>query len=102
LLKHGRPAEIGPFLTASHQSLTEDFEVSCRELDTVVDAALAAGALGARMTGAGFGGCAIVLCRAAEAGGVVEHVYREFEKAELREPEIWSATPAAGARRLAR
>ena len=52
--------------------------MSCPELDTVVDAALAAGALGARMTGAGFGGSAIVLCRAAEARQVVEQVYREL------------------------
>jgi galactokinase len=54
-------AAAGSAMTASHVSLRDDFEVSCRELDAVVDAALAAGALGARMTGGGFGGSAIAL-----------------------------------------
>lgn len=53
--------EVGALMTASHLSLREDFEVSCVELDTVVAAALGAGALGARMTGGGFGGSAVVL-----------------------------------------
>ena len=56
-LRAGRPAAIGPLLTASHASLRDDFEVTVPELDVAVDAALAAGALGARMTGGGFGGC---------------------------------------------
>jgi galactokinase len=60
-LDGGRPAAIGPALTASHRSLRDDFAVSCDALDAIVAAALAAGALGARMVGAGFGGCALVL-----------------------------------------
>lgn len=52
---------VGRLMTASHLSLREDYEVSCPELDAVVEDALARGALGARMTGGGFGGCAIVL-----------------------------------------
>jgi galactokinase len=51
----------GRLMTASHASLHDDYEVSCPELDVAVDAALAAGALGARLTGGGFGGCAIAL-----------------------------------------
>jgi galactokinase len=102
LLKTGRPGEIGALLTASHRSLSGDFEVSCPELDTAVDTALAAGALGARMTGAGFGGSAIVLCRSADSGIIGERIAQAFERAEFREPEVWPVSPAAGARRLAR
>jgi galactokinase len=61
LLGAGRLADCGPLLTGSHVSLRDDFEVSWSAADTVVDAALSAGALGARMTGAGFGGSVLVL-----------------------------------------
>ncbi|WP_329132709.1 galactokinase [Streptomyces sp. NBC_01476] len=61
LLDAGRTPEIGPVLTAGHASLRDDFRISCAELDLVVDTALSEGALGARMTGGGFGGSAIVL-----------------------------------------
>ena len=53
--------ELGRLMTSSHLSLRDDYEVSCPELDSAVDAALEAGALGARMTGGGFGGSAVVL-----------------------------------------
>ena len=55
------PAAIGDLLVASHASMRDDFEISVPELDTAVEAALAAGAVGARMTGGGFGGAAIAL-----------------------------------------
>jgi galactokinase len=102
LLKAGRATEIGGLLTASHQSLAEDFEVSCAELDTAVAAALAAGALGARMTGGGFGGCAIALCRSRDASGVRAAVDGAFAAAGFPAPDSWSATPAAGAQRSRR
>ena len=54
-------AEVGALLTQSHRSLRDDFDVSWPEADAAVDAAVAAGALGARMTGGGFGGSAIAL-----------------------------------------
>ena len=101
LLKSGRPREIGTLLTASHRSLSDDFEVSCAELDAVVDAALAAGALGARMTGAGFGGSAVVLCRSAVSESVADRVFETFASSGFREPEVWPASPTAGARRQA-
>ncbi|MFD4295028.1 galactokinase [Rhodococcus sp. NPDC058532] len=74
LMASGRVAEIGPLLTASHVSLRDDFEVSCTELDSAVDAALAAGALGARMTGGGFGGSAIALVEESAIGRVAAAV----------------------------
>jgi galactokinase len=61
LLDAGRIREIGPLLTASHASMRDDFEISVPELDVCVEALLAAGAHGARMTGGGFGGCVIAL-----------------------------------------
>ena len=61
LLDDGRLADIGPLLTASHRSMRDDFRITVPEVDTAVDALLEAGALGARMTGGGFGGCVIGL-----------------------------------------
>src|SRR5690606_30760141 len=58
-MEAGAWGRVGELMVASHVSLRDDFEVSCRELDLTVEAALAAGALGSRMTGGGFGGCTI-------------------------------------------
>jgi galactokinase len=70
LLRAGRLAESGPLLTQSHVSLRDDFEVSWPQADEAVRAALAAGALGARMTGAGFGGYVLALVPADGTRGV--------------------------------
>jgi galactokinase len=99
LLDAGRPEAIGDALTASHASLRDDFEVSCRELDVAVDAALAAGALGARMTGGGFGGCAIALCRSAAAADIEDSVRLAYREQGWDEPTTWSVVPSAGAHR---
>ena len=61
LLRAGRLPEVGPLFNASHASMRDDFEISCPELDVAVEVARAHGALGARMTGGGFGGSAIAL-----------------------------------------
>jgi len=101
LLDAGRdPREIGPALTASHESLRDDFEVSCPELDTAVDAALAAGAHGARMTGGGFGGCAIALVDQPAVPAVVGAVRAAFAARGFGEPAPFVAVPSDGARRL--
>lgn len=71
LLECGRIGDIGPLLNASHTSLRDDLKVSSPELDRVVDAACAAGALGARMTGGGFGGSAVVLVEHGAAATVM-------------------------------
>ncbi len=99
-LAEGRPNEIGAFLTASHESLRDDYGVSCAELDVTVDAALAAGALGARMTGGGFGGYAIALCREADVSAVIERVKAAYGSRGWRHPTWWVATPARGAHPL--
>jgi galactokinase len=99
-LAGGRISEIGPLLTASHISLRDDYEVSCAELDTAVDAALAAGALGARMTGGGFGGCAIALVPLEQADMVADAVGGAFAQAGFREPEVFPAVASGGAARL--
>ncbi|MFH8365970.1 galactokinase [Streptomyces sp. NPDC018031] len=99
-LDAGEPAAIGPLLTAGHASCRDDFEVSCAELDLVVEAANAAGALGARMTGGGFGGSAIVLVAEETAGAVAEAVGKAFAAAGHRGPRIFPALPADGARRV--
>lgn len=90
LLEAGDPRPVGPLLTAGHASLRDDFAVSCAELDLVVAAACGAGALGARMTGAGFGGSAVVLVEEADAEAVEKAVPAAFEAAGLRAPRIFA------------
>jgi galactokinase len=89
---------VGACLTASHASLRDDFEVSCPELDLAVGAALDAGALGARMTGGGFGGSAIALVPAALLPGLTVAVDGAFAAAGLAAPAYLVATAADGAR----
>ena len=98
-LQRGEMASIAADLTASHRSLQYDFEVSSDELDLAVDTALAAGALGARMTGGGFGGSAIALVPTDTATQVTEAVERAFADASLDAPVTRSYTPSAGAGR---
>ncbi|MFI9163602.1 galactokinase [Kitasatospora aureofaciens] len=100
-LDGGRVAALGPVLTAGHASLRDDFRVSCDETDLAVEAAVAAGALGARMTGGGFGGSVIALVRAADADPVAEAVRSAFRSAGHADPVAFTAVPSAGARRVA-
>lgn len=101
LLDAGRIRDIGPVLLAGHASLRDDFRVSCPELNVVVESSAAAGALGARMTGGGFGGSAIVLVETDAAEAVAEAVESAFAAADFRPPRVFPAVPGAGARRLA-
>ena len=94
------PCSIGALLTEGHASLRDDYRVSCAELDLVVDVACANGALGARMTGGGFGGSAIVLVEVASADAVSAAVTAAFADAGWQPPRIFTAIPAAGARRV--
>jgi galactokinase len=98
-LRSGAAAEIGPLLEGSHTSLRDDYEVTVAELDVAVEAALAAGALGARMTGGGFGGCIIALVRLADADPVADAVRRAFAANHFAGPSFFVATPSDGVRR---
>ena len=99
-LRQGDLSGVGELMTASHLSLREDYEVSCAELDLAVDAALDAGALGARMTGGGFGGSAIALVRATGLDQVRDAVVRAFAEHDLRTPDVFTVLPGDGARRV--
>jgi galactokinase len=99
LLRSGRVEEAGSLLSASHASLRDDFEVSTTALDLAVDAAIAGGALGARMTGAGFGGCVVALARADTGQAVRDAVRAAFARNRLASPVFISARGAGGARR---
>lgn len=90
----------GPVLTAGHVSLRDDLRVSCAELDLVVETANASGALGARMTGGGFGGSAIVLVEQSLADTVTKSVREAFTAAGHAAPGVFPAVPSAGAHRL--
>jgi galactokinase len=98
-LEAGELAEVGLLFTSSHLSLRDDFDVSCDELDVAVDTAIGAGALGARMTGGGFGGSAIALVPERLASGVERAVANAYQRRGFREPAFFRATPAGGARR---
>jgi galactokinase len=100
LLEAGDVRAIGPLLTASHESLRDDYEVSCPELDVAVEAALASGAHGARMTGGGFGGSAIALVEADGVDALRRDVAAAFASAGFTEPSFLEAVPADGYRRL--
>jgi galactokinase len=100
LLKSGETRAIGPVLIEGHASLRDDFRISCPELDLVVDTALASGALGARMTGGGFGGSAIVLAEASDVETITKAVVEAFASGGYAGPRVFEAVPSAGARRL--
>ena len=98
LREHG-PGAIGPFLDASHVSMRDDFEISVPELDLAVATAQANGAIGARMTGGGFGGAAIALVIDALVPIVTREVTAAFAERGYREPTIFPVRPSQGARR---
>jgi galactokinase len=79
-MRNGNLSTLGELMLASHASLRDDYEVSSRELDLLVTLAVNAGALGARLTGAGFGGCAIALCRAEDADAIAQSVIEAYNE----------------------
>ena len=99
-LRAGELERLGPLLVASHRSLRDDFEVSSPELDVAVETALATGALGARMTGAGFGGSALALVSADAAARLDEEMMAAFAALGFATPELFPVTPVAGAARV--
>ena len=98
-LRTSGAAAIGPFLDESHLSMRDDFEISTPELDLAVSSAQELGAIGARMTGGGFGGAALALVRNDDAGRVAEGIARSFARAGYTTPHIFPVTASEGARR---
>ncbi len=90
-------ATFGQLMYASHQSLRDDYEVSIPELDAFVEQAAQSGALGARLTGAGFGGCALALIKREDAEVLAQRVQHYFEARGFKQPVFYSFQPAAGA-----
>lgn len=91
---------LGELLSESHRSLADDFEVSTPELDVATEAAVDAGARGARMTGAGFGGCVIALVPVDRTRQVEEAVASTFRERDFVPPRFLPAKPSAGAHRI--
>jgi galactokinase len=93
--------EMGRLMRESHDSLRDDYEVSCRELDVLVEIASSVdGVLGARMTGGGFGGCTVNLLGREALGTFQEQVAAEYNKATGKPPTIYISDPADGAREI--
>lgn len=88
---------LGRLINQSHFSLRDDYTVSCPELDTAVDAALAAGALGSRMVGGGFGGSAIALIKADQINTVKEAIKGAYAGKGFKAPRFFTSLPSAGA-----
>jgi galactokinase len=97
-LEDGDFVKMGRLMFASHQSLRDDYNVSCPELDLMVELARnTPGVFGARMTGGGFGGCTVSLVDAAEAERFAETVGPAYERETGLKPMIFSCYPGAGA-----
>jgi galactokinase len=92
---------LGPLMAASHDSLRDDFEVSCKELDIMVDIARKigrnGGVIGARMTGGGFGGSTVTLCESRLATEIAATLASEYEAATGIKPQIFASRPSQGA-----
>jgi galactokinase len=92
---------LGPLMAASHDSLRDDFNVSCKELDILVEIARnigrQGGVIGARMTGGGFGGSTVTLCESSKASEIAATLSAEYEKATGIQPQIFASRPAQGA-----
>ena len=99
LLRESGPAAIGDLLDASHVSMRDDFEISVPELDLAVETAQANGALGARMTGGGFGGSAIALVRSDQVSHLQAAVDGAFAESGYEQPTTFTVTPSEGAKR---
>jgi len=105
-LESGAIEQLGGLMAASHDSLRDDFEVSCRELDILVDIARdigrSGGVIGARMTGGGFGGSTVTLCESGRAEEIAVVLRERYRGVTGIDPEIFASRPSAGGRLLDR
>jgi galactokinase len=92
---------VGELMYASHASLRDDFEVSCRELDILVEIGreigIDNGMIGCRMTGGGFGGCAVALVKASEVAAISQRIAAAYEERTGIKPTLFVSRPAGGA-----
>jgi galactokinase len=100
VLRAGRLTDLAPLLDASHTSMRDDFEITVPQVDLAVETARTSGALGARMTGGGFGGCIIALVPAGEAERIGDEITQSFATAGYGPPAHFTAVPSAGAQRV--
>ncbi len=96
-LRAGDLDALGPLMLASHASSRDDMEVSTPDLDTLVECLVDAGAPGARLTGAGFGGCIVALVPAARADAIASDATAAYRARTGREPTPWIVDAADGA-----
>jgi galactokinase len=89
---------LGQLINESHQSLRDDYEVSCAELNCAVDTAVSLGAIGARMVGGGFGGSAIALAKEGDIPAIESAIRDAFVAAGFHEPRFFTSLPSHGAR----
>ena len=101
-LSIGDFAKVGELINQSHVSLRDDYTVSCPELDTAVEASLAAGAMGSRMVGGGFGGSAIALIKASQTAQTIHAVENAFAYKKFKAPRFFTSLPSQGAEILSR
>jgi len=99
-LRAARVADVGPLLSASHASMRDDFEITVPRVDLIAATAEAAGALGARMTGGGFGGSVLALVPTDRVEAVRDAVAAAYAEAGFGEPGFFPATPSKGAHRI--
>ena len=101
-LAHNEFEVLGKLMAASHDSLRDDFEVSCKELDTLVEIARGigrkGGVIGTRMTGGGFGGSTVTLCETRKSSQIADTLAAEYTKATGIRPQIFASRPSEGAR----
>ena len=96
-LRAGDLATVGGLLGASHASLRDDFRVSTPQLDVLVELLLEEGALGARLTGAGFGGCVVAVSRVEDSPGVLDRAAGRYAARTGLRPRAFPVRAAAGA-----
>jgi galactokinase len=101
-LSSGDFVKVGQLINQSHQSLRDDYAVSCPELNAAVEASLAAGALGSRMVGGGFGGSAIALIEASKTSQTIGAVDKAFADKKFKAPRFFTSLPSQGAELLSR
>jgi galactokinase len=94
--------KVGQLINQSHISLRDYYTVSCAELDTAVDAALSAGALGSRMVGGGFGGSAIALIQASKTTETINAIEKAFSSKGFKAPRFFTSLPSQGAELISR